>query len=174
MKELLLRLGRAAGYAPTLELATRPSEPWRSADVGLEDSARRRLILVECWNSIGDVGTAARSSDRKRAEAETQGACGGSLGDRAGAVGVLWLVRSTARNRALVARYPEVFASRFAGSSAGGPGHSRKVPRRLRMAARRGARWQPRACSRGAGRPGARSMHRPWALAMIAPSVGAA
>jgi hypothetical protein len=30
----------------------------------------------------------------------------------------VWVVRATARNRALVARYPEVFAARFPGSSA--------------------------------------------------------
>jgi len=29
-----------------------------------------------------------------------------------------WVVRGTARNRGLVARYPEVFAARFPGSSA--------------------------------------------------------
>ena len=34
-------------------------------------------------------------------------------------VGLVWIVRATARNRALVARYPEVFAARFPGSSAG-------------------------------------------------------
>ncbi len=39
MQELALRLGRAAGYGLSFELATRPSEPWRSADVGLEDPA---------------------------------------------------------------------------------------------------------------------------------------
>jgi transcriptional regulator with XRE-family HTH domain len=117
MQELVLRLGRAASYLRNFELATRPSEPWRSADVGLEDPARRRLILVECWNSIGDVGAAARSSDRKLAEAQALAAA--RWGDQAGTVGVLWVVRSTARNRALVARYPEVFAARFPGSSAG-------------------------------------------------------
>lgn len=42
---------------------------------------------------------------------------------------LVWVVRATARNRLLVARYPEVFATRFPGSSrawvaaltAGGP-----------------------------------------------------
>ena len=115
MQELVLRLGRAAGYALRFELATRPAEPWRSADVGLEDPARKRLVLVECWNTIGDVGAAARSSDRKRSEAE---ALATSRWGDAGAVGVVWLVRATARNRALVARYPEVFSARFPGSSA--------------------------------------------------------
>jgi transcriptional regulator with XRE-family HTH domain len=115
MQELVLRLGRAAGYTRHFELATRPSEPWRSTDVGLEDATRRRLILVECWNSIGDIGAAARASDRKRAQAQALALVrwGGT-----GLVGVVWLVRATARNRALVARYPEVFAARFPGSSA--------------------------------------------------------
>ncbi len=117
MQELVLRLGRVAGYGLSFELATRPSEPWRSSDVGLEDPARRRLLLVECWNTIGDVGASARSSDRKRAEAEALATA--RWGDTAGDVGLVWLVRATARNRALVARYPEVFAARFPGSSAG-------------------------------------------------------
>ena len=59
IQELVLRLGRAAGYAASFELSTRPAEPWRSADVGLGDDTRRRLILVECWNTIGDVGAAS-------------------------------------------------------------------------------------------------------------------
>ena len=65
---------------------------------------------------IGDIGAAARSSARKQAE----------LADLAVArwgtdatTGLVWVVRATARNRALIARYPEVFASRFPGSSRG-------------------------------------------------------
>jgi transcriptional regulator with XRE-family HTH domain len=114
MQELVLRLGRAAGYTGSFELATKPSEPWRSADVGLAAPAARRLIHVECWNTIRDIGAAARSSARKQAE----------LADLAVArwgtdatTGLVWVVRATARNRALIARYPEVFASRFPGSS---------------------------------------------------------
>ena len=116
MQELVLRLGRAAGYTGSFELATKPAEPWRSADVGLADGAHRRLIHVECWNTIGDIGAAARSSARKQAE----------LADLAIArwgtdatTGLVWVVRATARNRSLVARYPEVFGSRFPGSSRG-------------------------------------------------------
>ena len=37
----------------------------------------------------------------------------------AAAAGLVWVVRATAPNRALVARYPEVFGSRFPGSSGG-------------------------------------------------------
>ena len=69
IQELVLRLGRRAGYARTFEVATRPSDPSRSSDVGLRDDARRIFVLVECWNTIGDVGAAARSTDRKHAEA---------------------------------------------------------------------------------------------------------
>jgi transcriptional regulator with XRE-family HTH domain len=116
MQELLLRLGRAAGYSGTFELATRPAEPWRSIDVVLTSPARRLLILNECWNTIGDIGAAARSTARKTAELESLAV--GRFGPEA-RVGVVWVVRATARNRALVARYPEVFGSRFPASSRG-------------------------------------------------------
>src|SRR5436309_25710 len=116
MQELVLRLGRRASYAGSFELATKPAEPWRSADVGLAAPAEHRLIHVERWNIIGDIGAAVRSSTRKQAE----------LADLAVArwgtdatTGLVWVVRATARNRALVARYPEVFARAFPGSSRG-------------------------------------------------------
>ena len=116
IQELVLRLGRAVGYTGSFELPTRPAEPWRSADVGLASDARRRLIHAECWNTIGDVGAAARSSARKLAELEDLAiARWGSDSS----TGLVWIVRATARNRALIARYPEVFASRFPGSSRG-------------------------------------------------------
>ena len=116
MQELVLRLGRPAGYKGLVELPTKPAEPWRSIDVALIDDARRRLTVVECWNTIGDMGAAARSSTRKQAEAEDLAAA--RWGERDHTVGLVWVVRATARNRALLARYPEVFASRFPGSSA--------------------------------------------------------
>ena len=116
MQERVLRLGRAAGYRGLVELPTRPAEPWRSIDVALVDDALRRLLVVECWNSIGDIGAAARTSSRKQAEAEDLATA--RWGERPHAVGLVWIVRATARNRALVARYPEVFAARFPGSSA--------------------------------------------------------
>lgn len=117
IQELVLRLGRATGAGRTFELATRPAEAWRSADVGLSFPRSRRLVLVECWNTIGDVGAAARATDRKRAEADALAVV--RWGERAAPVCGVWVVRATARNRALVARYPEVFGARFPGSSAG-------------------------------------------------------
>ncbi len=117
IQELILRLGRQAGYGRAFELATRPADPSRSADVGLRDDRHRRLLLIEAVNSMGDIGAAVRSSERKRAEAESLGA---ALGDGEGyAVFCCWVVRATLRNRALVSRYPEVFAARFPGSSSG-------------------------------------------------------
>ena len=72
---------------------------------------------MECWNTIGDVGAAARSSTRKVAEAAEVAIALGS--GRPLTVAGCWVVRASARNRALVARYPEVFAVRFPGSSVG-------------------------------------------------------
>jgi len=117
MQELVLATGRLGGFDGRFELATRPAEPWRSADVGLLNDRTRMLIIVECWNTIGDVGAAARASNRKLAEASELAIA--RWGDRPSSVGLVWVVRATARNRAIVARYPEVFAARFPGSSAG-------------------------------------------------------
>jgi hypothetical protein len=115
MQELLLRLGRDAGYERTFELATRPTDPAAWVDVGLIDHRRRRLILVECCNVMGDIGSSTRSSDRKRAEAE---ALAIALGHgKPYAVHVCWVLRATRRNRELVGRYPTIFSSRFPGSS---------------------------------------------------------
>ena len=118
IQELVLRLARATGRTRTFELPTRPSDPTASVDVGLGDGRHRTLILVECWNSLGDIGSAARSTSRKVAEADQLAAARGGDG-RAYRVVSVWVVRATRRNRALVARYPEVFAVRFPGSSVG-------------------------------------------------------
>jgi len=117
IQELVLRLGRARGLAGSFELRTRPAEPWRSTDVALRDDRRRLLLLFECWNTFGDVGAAARSTNRKVAEAEEYGVAIG--GEEPYRVASCWVVRATNRNRALLARYPEVFAARFPGSSIG-------------------------------------------------------
>jgi hypothetical protein len=114
MQELVLRLARPAGFTGQFEMATRPAEPWRSADVALASAIQRVAIDVECWNTFGDVGAATRSSNRKVAELEQIAVARWGSGARAA---VVWVVRDTARNHALIARYPEVFATRFSGSS---------------------------------------------------------
>jgi transcriptional regulator with XRE-family HTH domain len=117
LQELVLRLARAAGYNTSFELPTKSADPRRSADVGLRDDRRRRLLLVEVWNTFGDIGAAARSTNRKGAEAAGLAAALG--GERPYSVHGCWVIRATRRNRQLVARYPELFASRFPGSSEG-------------------------------------------------------
>jgi transcriptional regulator with XRE-family HTH domain len=117
MQELLLALARRTGRTATFELPTRPTEPWRSTDVGVRDDTHRVLILEEAWNTIGDVGAARRATTRKAAEAERLAIAIG--GDRPYRVASVWVVRATAANRALISRYPAVFASACPGSSLG-------------------------------------------------------
>lgn len=114
IQELVLRHARANGISGSFEFATRPAESWRSVDVGLTMPATRQIVVVECWNTIGDIGAAARASTRKRAEAETAAVARWGADGRAALV---WIVRSTARNRRLLDRYPEIFATRFPGAS---------------------------------------------------------
>lgn len=117
VQELILRIAAKAGFQGRFEMATRTADPARSVDVGLRDDRRRRLVLVEAWNTFGDLGAAGRSTDRKVAEAEQLAIATG--GDEPFSVGSCWVVRATARNRALVARYPSIFATRFPGPSLG-------------------------------------------------------
>jgi transcriptional regulator with XRE-family HTH domain len=115
IQELVLRVARDAGFTGTFELPTRPLDPRHAADCGLLDRLRRRLIIAECWNTIGDLGAGARSTNRKVAEA---GAFAVSVfGEGPVEVGACWIVRDTRRNRALFDAYPEIIRSRFPGSS---------------------------------------------------------
>jgi transcriptional regulator with XRE-family HTH domain len=116
MQELVIRYARKVGFTTAFELPTRPSEPWRSTDVGLGDGVRHILIGAECWNTFGDIGASTRSSTRKLAELEQMAIARWGPDGRAATV---WVVRSTARNHALIQRYPEVFATRFPGPSTG-------------------------------------------------------
>jgi len=109
LQEFVFGLAAALGRRATVERASNPRDPWHSTDVAITDDARRILILVEAWNTFGDVGAALRSTQRKEAEARwTPGI------DRVASV---WVIRRTVANRAIVARYPNLFASTFAGSS---------------------------------------------------------
>ncbi|HUG48112.1 MAG TPA: helix-turn-helix transcriptional regulator [Candidatus Limnocylindria bacterium] len=115
VQELMMRLGRKLGVQRMFELPTRPADPARSTDVGWRDDAHRRLIQIECVNSLGSINAALRSTDRKRSEAEALAVAVGH--GRPYSVRVCWVVRATRRNRELLATYPEIFASRFRGSS---------------------------------------------------------
>jgi hypothetical protein len=111
VQEHVLRLARATGRHGTFELPTRPTDPSRSTDVGIRDPRHHTRILVECWNTFGDLGAASRSTYRKQAEAAATWPA-----DRIAGV---WVVRSTAANRALLARYPHIIDATFSGSSRG-------------------------------------------------------
>jgi hypothetical protein len=84
-------------------------------DVFVRDDRRRCLVVEEAWNTIGDIGAGARSFKRKLTLAADLAIAVG--GERPYSVHGVWVVRATRRNRALVARYPEVFARHFPGSS---------------------------------------------------------
>lgn len=116
MQELVLREGRRNGYPRMVELKTRSTESRRSIDVALAADQRTTLLVVECWNTFGDVGASIRSSNRKRAEAEEYAAGRWGIAGRASLV---WVVRATRANKALTAKYPELFAAAFPGSSRG-------------------------------------------------------
>lgn len=115
VQELLLALGRRLGYATDFESPSRPADPARSIDVSWRNDRLRRLIVLEAWNTIGDLGAAARSFTRKLADVERRAIAIGE--GRPHHVSGCWVVRASARNRALVSRYPEVFTARFPGSS---------------------------------------------------------
>ena len=107
-QELLLRLAAAGGWRGRPEAPSDPADPRHSTDVELR-SPDDRLILVEIWNRLDDIGAAIRSSDRKLA----------LVRQRADAdVGSCWLFVDTAANRAIVRRYPAIFRARVGGSSA--------------------------------------------------------
>ena len=115
MQERLLELARATGRTGTFELPTRPADPRYSIDVGVRDPRHRVLLVQETWNTFGDLGAAVRSRNRKAAESTDLAA---TLGDGLPyRVASVWIVRSSAANRALVSRFPQIFRSAFPGSS---------------------------------------------------------
>jgi transcriptional regulator with XRE-family HTH domain len=109
IQEHVLRLARANGIRAAFELPPRPLAPSRSTDVGLHDRARRVRLHVECWNTFGDLGAAVRATARKHAEAAATWP-----DDR---IATVWVVRDTAANRALLARFPAIIEATFTGSS---------------------------------------------------------
>jgi hypothetical protein len=104
IQQLVVRVATAAGWKAECESRSRE----RSIDVRLEDHLRRRIVIVECINTMTDLGAQLRSSEYKVREAEQR------LGF---AVGLVWVVRDTKANRELVTRYARLLESRFSGSS---------------------------------------------------------
>ncbi len=117
MQECLLTLAKQTGRAAMFELPTRPADPSRSIDVCVRDARHRVLIIEEAWNTFGDVGAAARSTARKRVEAADLAATIDNGPPYR--VASVWVVRPSATNRNLVARFPSIFSSACPGSSCG-------------------------------------------------------
>jgi transcriptional regulator with XRE-family HTH domain len=115
MQEYLVRRAREFGRTATVEVPTRPSVAADVVDVLLVDRMNRVMILVEAWNTFGDLGAAIRTTRRKAADLADRGASQ----DRGGPyrVAAVWVVRDSATNRSLVARYPGILRSAFVGSS---------------------------------------------------------
>lgn len=109
MQERILALAAASGRQGTFELPTRPLDPSRSTDVGVRDARQGTRILVECWNTFGDLGAAVRATDRKVAEAAATWP-----DDR---IATVWVVRASAANRALLTRFSHVIGAAFPGPS---------------------------------------------------------
>ena len=112
----LLRVLRASGVKRFVELNTRPSESRRAIDVVALDEARKVMLLIQVWNTFGDLGSAARGFDRELAAAAEAAA---GLGYPNVRVAGCWAIVDSRRNRDLLRRYPEFFATRFPGSSVG-------------------------------------------------------
>ena len=115
-QELILRLAKAHGIHGSFELRTRPAPSATYIDVGLRDDRNRVFSVIEIWNRFEEIGAGSRNFKRKLAEAEELAVV---AGEDAGPYRVAgcWVLRATAANRALVARYPAIFAAEFPGSS---------------------------------------------------------
>lgn len=110
-QELMLRLASQADWQGRFEAPSDPGAPRYSTDIELS-RAGGRIVLVEIWNRLDDLGAAVRSSDRKLADLEHRR-------PRAESVLSCWLLIDTSANHDLVRRYPSILRARFRGSSAG-------------------------------------------------------
>ena len=111
-QEVVLRQSMSVGRTGFFELPTRPSaRDSGSTDVGVRDDRHRVLILIEIWNRLTDLGSASRTTRRKRVEA------GDLAAFRGYRVASCWLLVDTAANRAIVRRYPALLRAEFPGSS---------------------------------------------------------
>jgi transcriptional regulator with XRE-family HTH domain len=103
---LVIETARGGGWVATPEarVLTYPDRP-RSIDVLLRRREREEAAVIEVWNLILDVGAAIRGLDDKIA----------AVGSDSGAerVAALWVVRSTSRNRSVLAQLAPMIGPRF-------------------------------------------------------------
>jgi transcriptional regulator with XRE-family HTH domain len=108
-QELTLRLAVRAGWQGRFEAPSDPTAPRFSTDIELS-APDGRIVLVEIWNRLDDLGAAVRSSDRKLADLAHRHALPTSVSS-------CWLLVDTSANHDLVRRYPAIVQARFGGSS---------------------------------------------------------
>jgi transcriptional regulator with XRE-family HTH domain len=110
-QELVIELARGGDWAAQPELAIDPrAERSRSIDVHLARFGGAERAIVEIVDLMTDGGAELRNLTDKVAAVRRV------AGDGARARGLL-VLRATARNRATVAEFPGLFATRFPGSS---------------------------------------------------------
>jgi len=112
-QRLVIQLSSRGGWTAQPELAIDDGVVRsRAIDIVLSRPHCREAVAVEVWDLLTDVGAAMRSLDGKVAT------LGRRLANPQWAVGGLWVVRGTNRNRSLVGEFRSVFAARFPASSA--------------------------------------------------------
>jgi transcriptional regulator with XRE-family HTH domain len=110
-QELVIELARRGGWLAQPELAIDPrAERSRSIDVHLARFGGAERAVVEIVDLVTDGGSEFRNLTDKTAAVRRM------AGDGARVRGLL-VLRATARNRATVAEFPSLFATRFMGSS---------------------------------------------------------
>lgn len=110
-QELTLRLTARGGWKGRFEAPSDPSAPRHSTDIE-STSPDGRIVLVEIWNRLDDLGAAVRSSDRKLADLARRQPTPASVSS-------CWLLVDTSANHEVVRRYPSILQARFGGSSTG-------------------------------------------------------
>jgi transcriptional regulator with XRE-family HTH domain len=104
----LVALSSRGGWTPLPELALDDGPRSRSIDVALMRAASREAAVVEIWDWLSDVGAAWRSFDGKKL------ALARRLGQHAGwALGGVFIVRATRRNRAIAGELRPLIRARF-------------------------------------------------------------
>ena len=110
-QELVIELARGGAWTARPELAIDPhAGRSRSIDVHLERFGGAELAVVEIVDLMSDGGAEFRNLANKVAAVRRTAADGARIRG-------LLVLRATARNRATVAAFPGLFATRFTGSS---------------------------------------------------------
>jgi transcriptional regulator with XRE-family HTH domain len=118
-QELIARSATAGGWQAHPERAI-DLDPGRSRAADLVLTRGIKVVLVEVYDWLPDVGDAFRSWDRKLASVERRAIALAPAVDGATEVCTcgIWILRATRTNRRLVAAHRTVFRARFPGSAA--------------------------------------------------------